>query len=220
MSRSIPQGIEVLVSKASLDPEFKTRLVERRAEAAAEIGLELNAAERAMLAAVYAEQLDAIIARTTVPHEHRRAFLGQAAAAMLAAVAAMAPVEAAMAVPPPTGSAPDKPPEKKPQKKEPTIEDRVFDLAARRFKLDRKKVTRETSLDKHLKNDWTGYLRFMEDLEREFKLKISLKTFRTFHTLGHAADYVKKATKKDKQPEKKPDSPGPVRGIRPDAPAS
>jgi hypothetical protein len=101
----IPRGIEVLVKKASIDPEFKVILLERRAEAAARIGLELEPSEAAMLAAVPAGQLEAIIARTEVAPEHRRAFLGQAAAVMLAAVGVVT-----TGCPVVTGSAPDRPP--------------------------------------------------------------------------------------------------------------
>ncbi|MCR4415240.1 MAG: hypothetical protein NUV77_22690, partial [Thermoguttaceae bacterium] len=79
----------------------------------------------------------------------RRVFICQAASAILAAVAAWVPVRAAVAAP--AGNTPEKSPAKKPDKKAPTIEDRVFDLAARRFKLDRKKVTRDTSIERHLK---------------------------------------------------------------------
>ncbi len=81
---AIPRGVEILVKKASVDPKFKRVLLTERAQAAAHIGLELDPAETVMLAAVPATQLEAIIARTTVPQEHRRAFMGQAAAAMLA----------------------------------------------------------------------------------------------------------------------------------------
>ena len=45
----------------------------------------------ALLEAVPREQLEAIIDRTVVPPEHRRTFLGKAAAAMLAAVGLMSP---------------------------------------------------------------------------------------------------------------------------------
>lgn len=82
----IPRGIEVLVKKASVDPAFRQVLLEERAGAADRIGLELAPAEVMMLRAVPAAQLEAIIARTHVPQEHRRAFLGQVAAAMLAAL--------------------------------------------------------------------------------------------------------------------------------------
>ncbi len=82
----IPRGIEVLIKKAAIDAEFRSRLLAGRAAAAAEIGLVLDPAEALMLAAAEAAQIEAIIARTSVPQEHRRAFLGQAAAAMLAAL--------------------------------------------------------------------------------------------------------------------------------------
>lgn len=80
----IPRGIEVLVKKAAVDPEFKRALLSKRADSADEIGLHLEPAEVLMLRAAPAEQLEAIIDRTVVPQEHRRVFLGKAAAAMLA----------------------------------------------------------------------------------------------------------------------------------------
>lgn len=82
----IPRGIEVLLKKAAVDPDFRLHLLQGRAAAADLLGLRLEAAEALMLAAAPAEQLEAVIARTIVPQEHRRAFLGQAVAAMLAAV--------------------------------------------------------------------------------------------------------------------------------------
>lgn len=82
----IPRGVEVLIKKASVDAGFRSLLLERRAAAADEIGLRLDPAEALMLAAAPAAQLEAVIDRTTVPQEHRRAFLGKAAAVMLAAV--------------------------------------------------------------------------------------------------------------------------------------
>ena len=103
----IPRGIEVLVKKAAVDSDFRALLLEKRADAAAEIGLSLDPAEAMMLSAVPAAQLEAIVARTEVPEEHRRTFLGRAAAAMLATlgVATLAGC--------PTGTkgiAPDRPP--------------------------------------------------------------------------------------------------------------
>ncbi|MDY0164940.1 MAG: acyl carrier protein [Thermoguttaceae bacterium] len=89
MSWHIPLGVDVLIKKAAVDPEFRTLLVERRAEAASQLQLELEPAEAAILAAVPQVQLEAVIDRTTVPQEHRRAFLGKTAAAMLAAMGAM-----------------------------------------------------------------------------------------------------------------------------------
>ncbi|NQU24883.1 MAG: hypothetical protein HQ567_26670 [Candidatus Nealsonbacteria bacterium] len=87
----IPRGIEVLVKKAAVDPQFRTLLLEKRAEAADAIGLKLEPAETMMLAAVPTEQLETIIARTDVPDGQRRAFLGKVAAAMLAAMGLTAP---------------------------------------------------------------------------------------------------------------------------------
>jgi hypothetical protein len=81
---AISRGIEILIKKAAVDQDFKSRLVETRADAAKLIDLELMPAEAMMLAAVPASQLKAIIDQTTVPQEHRRAFLGYVAAAMLA----------------------------------------------------------------------------------------------------------------------------------------
>ena len=117
---AIPRGVEVLVKKASVDPAFRSVLLERRAAAAGEIGLVLEPAEAAMLGAVPAGQLETIIARTVVPEEHRRAFLGKAAAAMLATLGivtatgcptkGIAP-DRPPPPPPPTGIRPDRPPE-------------------------------------------------------------------------------------------------------------
>ena len=69
----IPRGIEVLVKKASVDSEFRELLLGRRGDAAGEIGLELTAAEKAMLANIPAEQFKAIISQTKVKPENRRA---------------------------------------------------------------------------------------------------------------------------------------------------
>jgi hypothetical protein len=67
-----------------------------------------------MLSAVPAAQLETIIAQTTVPQEHRRTFLGHAAAAMLAALGIAAPgCEPAIKgirPEPKKGMAPDRPP--------------------------------------------------------------------------------------------------------------
>ena len=88
MTDDIPRGIEVLLKKASVDPEFRALLLEKRAEAAESIGLELTAAEALMVDSVPAAQLEATIAGTRVAPETRRIFLGKVAAAMLAAIAA------------------------------------------------------------------------------------------------------------------------------------
>jgi len=85
-----PRGLEVLLKKAAVDDDFRRLLIERRDAAADAIGLSLTPAELAMLRAMPQAQLEAIIARTEVPEASRRAFLGQAAAAMLAALGAVA----------------------------------------------------------------------------------------------------------------------------------
>ena len=84
----IPRGIEVLIKKAAVDPEFKALLLEKRAEAAQAIGLVLDPAEAMMLAAAPAAQLESVIAQTTVAPALRPAFLGRAAAVMLVALGA------------------------------------------------------------------------------------------------------------------------------------
>jgi len=84
---SIPRGIEVLVKKASVDPAFRRLLLEKRAEAADEIGLKLSPAEVSMLTAIPAAQLEAVIASAKVEDRHIAAFMGKVAAVMLAALA-------------------------------------------------------------------------------------------------------------------------------------
>ncbi len=81
---AIPRGIEVLVKKASVDAEFRNILLERRADAAAEIQLELTATEVAMLSSIPRRQLEAIVKSTKVKPESRRIFLGKVASLMLA----------------------------------------------------------------------------------------------------------------------------------------
>lgn len=85
---TVPRGIEVLVKKAAVDSEFRDRLLDQRGGAAADIGLELDPAENAMLSVIPSEQLAQIIGQTTVPLEQRRVFLGRIAAAMLAVLGA------------------------------------------------------------------------------------------------------------------------------------
>ncbi|UCE27639.1 MAG: hypothetical protein JSW52_02485 [Candidatus Coatesbacteria bacterium] len=83
---SVPRGIEVLVKKAAVDPEFRAMLLSERSAGAAEIGLELSDAEAAMLDGVPETQLERIIANTTVSLKLRPAFMGRAAVVMLAAL--------------------------------------------------------------------------------------------------------------------------------------
>ena len=88
----IPLGVEVLVKKASVDPEFRQLLLEKRGEAAKEIELELTEAERNTLSSIPAEQLEKIIDNTKVKPEHRNIFRGKAVKLMLGAAAGLAVV--------------------------------------------------------------------------------------------------------------------------------
>jgi hypothetical protein len=119
---AIPRGVEVLVKKASLDPEFRQLLLEKRADAADHIGLALDPAEAMMLSAVPADQLETIIARTSVPQDHRRVFLGKVAAAMLATIG-LATSGCEQRMPATTGIAPDVPGETDPDQDEPDAPD-------------------------------------------------------------------------------------------------
>jgi hypothetical protein len=85
---NIPRGIEVLVKKASIDSAFKTLLLEKRADAAKEIELALEPSEVMMLNTVPREQLESIIAKTTIRPSQRAAFMGKVAALMIVALTA------------------------------------------------------------------------------------------------------------------------------------
>ncbi|MBC8471862.1 MAG: hypothetical protein H8D56_20575 [Planctomycetes bacterium] len=89
---SIPVGIDVLVKKASVDSEFRQMLLEKRGEAAREIGLELTEAEQKMLSSISLEQLEKIIDNTKVKPDQRSIFRGKAVKLMLAAAAGLAVV--------------------------------------------------------------------------------------------------------------------------------
>ncbi len=104
---SIPRGVEVLLKKAALDAEFRELLCGERIRAAEAIGLELDAAEIAMLTAIPREQLESIIAQTLVPVEQRRVFLGRMAAPMLALLGVA--VTGCQEGPPSLGVQPDRP---------------------------------------------------------------------------------------------------------------
>jgi acyl carrier protein len=226
MNESIPQGIEVLVKKAAVDPAFKATLLERRAEAARQIGLELSPGEAALLATVPTAQLEAIIARTNVPQEHRRAFLGQAAAAMLAAlgmasgaVAASAPKEV-RAVP----AAIVVKPVPKPIK---TVEQRVIDVIDKQFnptkppadpkdKPTKVTITRETALVKDLGATPAGLIKLKQSLEEEFDIAIPGEDYKKIETVDQAIQKVEEVLKKKGEGLMKPrPNPGPVaRAVR------
>ncbi len=106
---AIPRGLEVLLKKAAIDPEFRVLLLEQRAGAAAAIELDLTPAETAMVNAIPADQLKQLIANTTVPSEQRRVFLGRTAAAMLLAIGAGAVLLPMCARAKSRGISPDRP---------------------------------------------------------------------------------------------------------------
>ncbi len=84
----IPRGLEVLIKKASIDPKFKTLLLQMRSRAAKDIDLDLDPSEKEMLDSIPIKQLEKIIDNTKVKPESRRVFLGKAASLMLAAIGA------------------------------------------------------------------------------------------------------------------------------------
>ncbi len=81
-------GIEVLLKKAAVDPAFRRLLLEKRAKAAREIGLELSEAGTDILAGFPREQLEEIIENTRVEPGHRTLFLGRVGRITLATVIA------------------------------------------------------------------------------------------------------------------------------------
>ncbi len=233
MGKRIFQRIEVLLKKASVDPVFRGTFLERRGDAAQEIGLSLEPAEAAMLRAVRREQLEAIIARTSVPEAHRRAFLGQAAAAMLAALGIVAgrPGAAGAQVPAPPffgGVRPDAPPIRDPNadlppggirpdlppKKPKTIEQRVISVIAKQLKVDEQRITAHKkpvevlSLVDDLEATPPALVQLRKGLEKEFSLKVPVAAFKKLHTVGETVDYVKKAVdKRTSAAKRKPDAP-------------
>jgi len=248
MSQEIPRGVEVLVTKAAVDPAFKDVLLERRARAAELIGLELDPNEALMLAAVPAAQLEAIIGRTTVAQEHRRTFLGQAAAAMLAALGVTAGAAAGVKSPEPGGGAvvggvrpdqgasfgnrPAPPPpaptgiRPDPVKPEPrpveNVSERVMKILARRLRVGEDKLQREALLVKDLKATIPTLVRLRKELEQEFGITIPGKTFGKLGTVGQLIDHVEEAVQNRPGVPARPggvEPPPPTRGIQSDRPA-
>jgi acyl carrier protein len=227
MNAQVPKGIEVLVKKASVDPAFRTVLLERRAAAAQEIGLELNAAETMTLASVPTDQLETIIAQTDVPQEHRRAFLGHAAmlAALGGVVTRVSSVQAGspksgtmvggmMADEPNSGSSPKK---KKPVVESPEeIERRIVVIIAKRFHAAGVEVGPKTSLADDLHADTDQRAGLKRQLEKQFKVVIPKKDFADVGTVGDVVKCVQDVVKRKKQRD---DPAPPMRessgGIRP-----
>jgi hypothetical protein len=86
----VPVGIQVLLSKASVDSDFRTALLRDRIAAANSIGLELSDVEKATLSSIPEDQLEAMIQNTRVPNALRSTFMGCATAAMIAALGFLA----------------------------------------------------------------------------------------------------------------------------------
>ena len=178
----VPRGVEVLIKKASVDPAFKSLLLKQRAGAAAEIELTLDPCEAAMVDAVPESQLEAIIARTTVPREHRRAFLGKAAAAMLAALGART-ASAGTGV---GGIQPDRPPTggRSPH------ESRVITVLAEQLGIDAQRISPESRLTEDLKVDPKGREKIRQALEKPFRVSIPAAGFDKLRTVGEVARYL------------------------------
>jgi hypothetical protein len=76
----VPTGIQRLLRLASVDPQFRDELLERREELAQAAGVELTATERSVLRAISAKQLLGMCTRLPEPTPARRDFLRQSAA--------------------------------------------------------------------------------------------------------------------------------------------
>jgi hypothetical protein len=76
----VPTGIQRLLRLASVDEAFRAELIARRDAIAAPAGVDLTAAERAVLRAIPAAQLTAMIAGLPPPTDDRRTFLRSTAA--------------------------------------------------------------------------------------------------------------------------------------------
>ncbi len=195
----IGRGIEVLVRKASVDPAFRDLLLAKRADAADAIELALAPAEAMMLEAVTPAQLEAIIARTTVPQAHRRAFLGKAAAAMLAALGSMGPGLAAAGIgstgiqpdrPQPAVEPPNEPPNEPPLRSQVEAQvNAVIGAESRRPGF----LPRNTSLADHV-GAGNGRLEAIRaGLSKQFMIAIPRADFARLRTVGDLIDYIEAA---------------------------
>ncbi len=212
MNAPIPQGIEVLVKKASVDAQFRELLLTRPAEAAGQIGL-ATAAESLMLAAVPRGQLEAIIAQVSVPQEHRRAFLGKAAAAMLAALGVVTAADVALAqgsrpsgprgdgagtfgLQPdaPNASPPQDPAEKpasdKQKEKEDELRKQVTAVIAKQLRTAESQVTDEKLLADDLGASTSALVRLRKALEKKFKIKLPGEKFKKVRSVGNVVGVV------------------------------
>lgn len=221
----IPRGIEVLLRKASVDAAFKELLLRERGGAAEAIGLKLESGEAMMLTAATAEQLEAVIARTVVPQEHRRAFLGQAASVMLATLGTMMSITSGCEEET-KGIRPDRPPTRttggsRPDRmdhsqgtrphpmplaeKERSVEERVIEIISNRTGVEANRITRNDTLVKD------PHVRYLVELRRiievMFDIEVPVDDFNKIGTVGEMIDYVEKALKNKPSPKPQyPDS--------------
>jgi hypothetical protein len=77
---AVSVGVERVLYEAATDPDFRRALVSGRERALAERGIELQPAERAVLANVLDETLEAMIDSLRVPEHKRRRFMKAVAA--------------------------------------------------------------------------------------------------------------------------------------------
>jgi hypothetical protein len=94
MRTDIPRGLEILIKKASVDPEFKAELLKKREKFAEELNIQLDASEAAMLACVPVSHLEKMIQATEIPQAQQKMLAGASTAAIVALIAqlALAPV--------------------------------------------------------------------------------------------------------------------------------
>ena len=244
MSHPHSRGVEVLVWKAAVDSAFRELLLAQRGEAAATLGLELTPAESQLLASIAPEQLAAVIDHTHVPEEHRRAFLGHAAAAMLAALGVAGTAWGGL---PGSGGAFGNRPEPlmggsgglradQPRKDIPggiggmtgdtpqpkSMERRVLVIARKWFPKYRGVLTRNTQWIEDLLSQPKQLAKVRTALEKEFKVKIPEDDFAHQKTVGQTADFIDKALGVPPQAKpgsnQQPDPPPVSLGIRPDLP--
>jgi len=84
MRSNIPRGLELLIKRASVDPEFKTALVQKRIKLLNELGICLDETEKSILECVPSDHLTRMIDATEVPPAQRKAISSGSVAAMLA----------------------------------------------------------------------------------------------------------------------------------------
>ncbi len=189
----VPRGVEVLIKKASVDPGFRQVLLEHRAAAADEIGLRLDPAETMMLAAVPQAQLEAIIERTTVPQEHRRAFLGKAAAAMLVALGYAMPAEAlAGGVIGSFGVRPDVPGEAAANPNAERMLAKVRFVLADVLERETDGIRFDTKLKADLQMTPAQFDAVEQSLEKGFQIRLSSRKVRESETVGDLIGHIQR----------------------------